>query len=126
MGKGGSRAPTPPDAYKTAQQHSKFNQINQSSPFGSVTYTGTPGEADRKQTTTLDPKFQKLLDQNVFLQGNLLHQGIGTLNEIPKSNINFRGLPELKDQYGGLKPQQATQRDTDLGQFKTSYSVFQL
>jgi hypothetical protein len=65
--------PKPPDPIQTAQAQTnintgalqsaaQLNQINQTGPFGSVTYSGAIGSPDRTQTTTLTPGMQGVLD----------------------------------------------------------------
>lgn len=46
------------DALTTAAQ---LNQVNQTGPLGSITYSGEVGSPDRTQTTTLSPEMQQLL-----------------------------------------------------------------
>lgn len=65
-------APQAPDPVATAQAQnavnkdalttaSQLNQINQTGPFGSISYSGAIGSPDRTQTTTLSPELQRLL-----------------------------------------------------------------
>ena len=66
MGKSTPRAPTPPDPAATARaqaqanaeavrESARVNQINQVTPFGSVTFSGGIGTPDRTQTLSLPP-----------------------------------------------------------------------
>lgn len=56
------------DALTTAAQ---LNQVNQTSPFGSISYSGAIGSPDRTQTTTLSPELQKLLDSQLGASNSL-------------------------------------------------------
>lgn len=80
-GKGGS-APAAPDPAATAQaqaqankeavlESAKVNQINQVSPYGNVSYSGTIGSPDRTQTLTLPPEVQAILEGQRNVAGSL-------------------------------------------------------
>ena len=75
MGKSRGSAPTPPDPERTAaaqasanrdavRESALVNQINQVTPYGSLSYTGDVGSADRTATQTLAPAQQRMLDQS--------------------------------------------------------------
>lgn len=94
-------SPTPPDPYQTAaaqtqsnvataKANQETNMVNQSNPYGSLTYnqTGTnpDGTAQYTATTSLSPQTQQLLDAYQKMQGgqigaatNLLNSGAGAL-----------------------------------------------
>ena len=55
----------------------QFNQINQSNPWGSTTYSGEIGSPDRTQTTTLNAADQGRLDQTRSLKSGLLAALLG-------------------------------------------------
>ena len=125
MGKGSSKAPPAPDPMELARAQAamnraaaydtaKLNQINQSSPFGRVTYSGKIGSPDRTQTTTLNPTFQGILDSNTAVQQKLLNSGLNLSKNIPKNRFSFSGLPEVElnkaDFSGGIR-----RNNRDLG-----------
>lgn len=109
---GGSSPPPAPDPYATAAMQNQinadaiktaaqYNQVNQSSPFGSSTYSGTAGDATNPltQTTTLDPALQSILTgQEGISQGltdaagnriqGLSQMGQFDINSIPGSQID--------------------------------------
>ena len=96
MSKGGPKAPDP---YATAAAQSqqnkqsildsaRVNQINQQTPFGSVTYTGAIGSPNRTQVSTLSPDQQQLLDTRTSLAN-------AVAGNIPTSGLDFSALPSL-------------------------------
>ena len=94
-------APTPPDPVKTAQAQSqanraairesaKVNQINQITPFGRTSWSGTIGGPDRTQTTSLNPEIN-----SIFFGGDgLLSQIRGATN----TPLNFGAAPGVRNQ----------------------------
>ena len=90
-----------------------LNQVNQSGPYGSLTYsydqnkgytlpdgTKIPGVT---ATTTLDPAQQKLLDQNNQIStslNTLAQQGIGYVGDSVRSPIDQSKLPSLQTGLG--------------------------
>lgn len=82
FGKSAPSAPAAPDpaAVASAQgaankeavlESAKVNQINQVSPYGSQTYSGTVGEPDRTVTTSLNPTAQATFNQQQQLAQSL-------------------------------------------------------
>ena len=55
----------------------RFNQINQQTPWGSTTYSGSPGGADRTQTVGLDPADQQNLDSRRAITSQILGAILG-------------------------------------------------
>ena len=55
----------------------RFNQINQQTPWGSTTYSGAPGSADRTQTVGLDPADQQNLDSRRAITSQILGAILG-------------------------------------------------
>ena len=94
-------APTPPDPYQTAnaqtqsniataKANQETNMVNQSNPYGSLTYnqsgTNPDGTAQYTATTSLSPETQQLFDAYQKMRGvqtgaatNLLNSGAGAL-----------------------------------------------
>src|SRR3972149_3276624 len=89
-----SSPPPAPDPAATAQAQgaanreaaiatARLNQINEVSPYGSLTYTPTgqttDGIAQYQRTTTLDPAEQQMLDRQRAIGNQLLGLGGGGL-----------------------------------------------
>lgn len=101
----GKSAPKAPDPYKVAdaqgaqnkefaEYNASLNRINQTSPFGSVSYTqnGTDpktGAPIYTQSTTLDPKLQGLLDSQISSQGKISDSISGAIDRLPTDPFNF-------------------------------------
>ncbi|MGI9489351.1 MAG: hypothetical protein ACR2RF_26375 [Geminicoccaceae bacterium] len=102
--------PSPPDPAATAQaqaaanvgavrESALVNQINQITPFGSETFTGTIGTPDRTRVVALDPadaanlETQRRIGAGLFGlgEGALLPQVQGALG----SELDFSGLPQI-------------------------------
>jgi hypothetical protein len=92
-GKSAPQAPAAPDpnAVAAAQsgankeavlQSAKVNQINQNSPYGSLSYSGTVGEPDRTATTTFNPTAQATYDQQQQLAKSLTGDAAATENQV--------------------------------------------
>ena len=75
--------PKPPDPMQVSRQQQDFNresmgdaarygQIGQDTPYGSISYSGEPGSADRRQTVTLNPADQARLEQERSIKSRLL------------------------------------------------------
>lgn len=107
MGKRSSSPPAPPDPGATAAAQgqankeailtsARINQMNQVTPYGSLTYTGTAGEPDRTRTTTLSRPGQQQLDQYNQLATTLGGLAQTQAGYIPTSQFT---LPE-----GGARP----------------------
>jgi hypothetical protein len=63
----------------------KLNNINQVNPLGQVNYTGTPGQEDYTQTTTLNPQLQQILSQ---VQG----AGVNAANNLQTNKLDLSKL----------------------------------
>lgn len=127
-------SPSPPSPAATAQaqaaantaavrESALVNQINQITPFGSETFTGTVGEPDRTRIVSLDPADQANLDVQRQIGAGLFGLGQGAL--LPQvqsalgSELDFSGLPQISgagDLAGAAQPlEQATfQRGLNL------------
>ena len=151
MGKSAPAAPAPPDASKTAAAQAAANkeavresalvsQINQQTPFGSLTYSGDIGSPDRTVTQTLAPAQQQMLDasnqagirygqiandQLSQVAGNLSNPfNIGSLGPVPTAGdqgwqraydaIIARNQPQMDQQRAALETRLANQ-GIDIG-----------
>lgn len=99
--------PKPPDPVATAQAQSAINradlgyaaglnQINQTGPFGSVSYSGEIGSPNRTQTTTLTPGMQGVLDGQTQLTGGLTDLANQRLAGAPRSDFTLDGQPSVR------------------------------
>lgn len=104
MGKGGGRAPAAPDPVATAQaqaqanaeavqKSAEVNQINQVTPYGSTNWTGTIGEPDRTQTTTLAAPQQRQLGYQNLVADILGQQATTRAGNIQSAPFTLDGLP---------------------------------
>jgi len=102
---GGGQAPDP---VATAQAQSGINkdalitaaglnQIKQTGPFGSVSYSGDIGSPDRTQTTTLSPELQKLLTGQTDASQSLTDLANQRLSGAPRTDFQ---LPQNPSTYG--------------------------
>lgn len=112
-------APPPPDYaalaaqqgqqnLQTAQYNNAANRVNQTGPYGSVSYSQAPGAnpnnpqpGDWTQTTTLDPTQQQMLDKTndiglSFL--NTANSSLGRVGDALSTPFSTAGLPGLS--YG--------------------------
>jgi len=107
--KGGS-APAAPDPYETAQaqaeanaeaiqKSAEVNQINQITPYGTVNWSGTIGEPDRTQITSLTPEGQEFLDKQYSLANILGDVGVGTAGSIDRAPFTLDGARELPSDF---------------------------
>lgn len=100
--------PTPPDPYATAMAQNsvnedaiktaaKYDQVNQSSPFGNSTYSGTAGDAKDPltQTTTLNPALQQLLTSQTGVSQGMTNNAQSRLAGLPTTAYN---LPQNQTQ----------------------------
>ena len=113
MGGSAPSAPPAPDPKETIAAQSaadkeaiaaqaQYNRINEVTPTGSLTYTGTPGQADYTRVTSLTPDQQKLLDlqENAGIGAyDLANQELGRVSEtlgkgFPVDLPNVRTLDE--------------------------------
>lgn len=115
MGKSSGSAPTPPNPERTAaaqaaanreavRESALVNQINQVTPFGSLTYTGAVGSPDRTATTTLAPAQQQMLDysnQAGIGFGQLANQQLSAVSDRLASPLDFGSfgaVPQANEQ----------------------------
>lgn len=105
MGKKSPSAPAAPNPVATAQAQSaanaeavresaKVNQINQVTPYGSSTWSGTIGQPDRTQTETLNPADQANLERERALAAQLTGLAQTRGSQITSSPFSLGGLPE--------------------------------
>jgi len=103
--KGGGQ-PAAPDPKATAQaqaaankeavrESAKVNQINEVTPYGSLTYSGNIGEPDRTRTTSLTPESQALFDQQLDITGTLGDYAQTRAGQLPTDQFSF-------DQFGDM------------------------
>jgi hypothetical protein len=102
--KGSSSSPDPAATAQAQGQANKeavresalVNQINQVSPFGTETYTGSIGGPDRTRTTALTPEGQQQLDLQNQIGTGLLGIGasplLGQVEGAVGTPLNFDGL----------------------------------
>lgn len=104
IGGGGGSAPNP---VTTAQQQNginmeallnsaKLNRTNQNTPFGNLTYSGTPGQPDDTLTTTLSPELQKLLTGQTQISQGLTDKSLNRLQGIPDTPFSLDGAPSVR------------------------------
>lgn len=102
MGK--KSTPKAPDPYEvsaaqtqsnkeTAEYNAALNRINQSSPFGSISYTQTgtdpnTGAPIYSQQTSLSPQMQQLLDSQVGAQQGISNAISGAIGRLPSDPFN--------------------------------------
>jgi len=83
---------------EAVQKSAEVNQINQVSPFGSQTWSGTIGQPDRTLTTTLNPTDQQTLDQqralSLALTGNASQLQGQVANETAQP-FSLSGVPAM-------------------------------
>lgn len=108
-------APKAPDPMQTAQAQNsvnaeaiansaRFNRTNQVGPFGSQTYSGTPGTADDTLTTSLSPELQRLLTGQTDISQGLTDQALTRLGQIPSDAFSISGAPGVR--AGAYAPMQ--------------------
>lgn len=101
------KTPKAPDPVATANaqaaankeavtESAKVNQINQVTPYGSLTYSGTIGGPDRTVTQTLSPAQQQQLDQQNQLASGLGSAAINQMKYLPQDRFSLSGLPEYQ------------------------------
>ena len=80
----GGKRPTPPDPMVTAQAQqgynresmrdaAMYNQMNQNTPWGNVSYSGELGSPDRAMNVSLNPQDQQRMDMIRALKGGALN-----------------------------------------------------
>lgn len=80
-------------------ESARVNQINESSPFGTTSYSGEIGSPNRTKTTTLSPAEQQKLAQQNELAGILGGSAIRTANEMPQGPFNYEGISNVPTDY---------------------------
>lgn len=141
MGKSSGSAPTPPNPERTAaaqaaanrdavRESALVNQINQVTPWGSLTYSGAVGSPDRTATQTLAPAQQQMLDltnQAGVGYGQMANQQLGAVRDRLANPLDFSSMgavPQANEQtrqatadalYARLNPQM----DRDLASLET-------
>lgn len=120
-------SPDAPDPFATAAaqaqantasalESAQLNQINQITPFGSETFTGTLGEPDRTRITALDPADQANLEQQRGIASGLF--GVGQNSLLPQlqaqlgQGLDFSGLPQISGQQDLLNASQPLEQAT--------------
>jgi hypothetical protein len=100
-------SPPAPDPIATAQAQAninkdaiatsaRFNRTNQNTPYGSLTYSGTAGEADDTLTTSLSPELMNLLNGQLGISQGLTDQSLNRLGGIPSENFTLDGAPSVR------------------------------
>lgn len=100
-------APQAPNPVATAQAQNsineqaiansaRYNRTNQVTPFGSQTYSGTPGGPDDTMTTTLSPELQALLTGQTGISQGLTDKAAGRLSQIPDTPFSIDGAPSVR------------------------------
>jgi len=103
--------PKTPDPIKTAQAQNsinaeaiansaRYNRTNQATPFGNLTYSGTPGAAEDTVTTTLSPELQRLLTGQTAISQGLTDQANTRLGQIPTTAFSLAGAPGVRSAEG--------------------------
>lgn len=104
-------SPKAPDPYATAAAQNgvnqqalmsaaQLNQINQNSPFGSLTYSGQIGSPDRTQTVSLTPELQRLLEGQTNLSQGLTDLANTRLGGAPTEAFSLDGAPDIRRAQG--------------------------
>lgn len=99
----GKSTPSPPDPVATANaqagankeaiyESARTNQIGETTPYGTLSYSGDIGSPNRQRTITLAPQYQAILDQ----MAGYSSQAAGRL---PTGEFNLNGLPELPTNF---------------------------
>lgn len=114
MGKS-SKAPSAPDPSATiaaqgaankeaVQESAKVSQINQVTPQGSLTYSGTVGEPDRTLTTTYSPAEQQQYNQQNQVAGTLGNHAINLADQVNNlGEFNYNGFKQIPTDYNQLR-----------------------
>ena len=108
--------PRPPDPMQTARQQQGFNrdaqrdavtlgQPNQVTPWGTTSYSGEPGSADRTQTVTLNPADQARLEQERSIKSRLLGMILGGAQGMNGQPVG--GMQQAQGKQGQAQPMPA-------------------
>ncbi len=77
----------------------RYNRINEITPTGRLTYTGTPGEADYTRVTSLSPEQQKMLDleQQIGINSyQLADEALGRVGQTIGAGFPANNLPNVR------------------------------
>lgn len=101
------------------EAQAKFNRINEQTPLGSSTYSGTPGEPGYTRTTSFSPEQQKLYEQQTGVTGQLYDLSSGELDRLKpvlESGLDTSGLVEGpgKVDVGALPNMVGGSNDADI------------
>ncbi len=110
MGGSPPSAPAAPDPKETIAAQSaadkeaiaaqaKYNRINEVTPTGKLTYTGTPGGTDYTRITSLTPDQQKLLDlqENIGISSyDLANKQVGRVANTLNNGFPANNLPSVR------------------------------
>jgi len=99
--------PKAPDPMATAQAQNqvnqeainsaaKINQINEYTPFGSRTYSGSYDTGDRAVTDSLSPELQNILNSQLATTGGLSSLAQGRVGGIPRGDFTLDGQPGVR------------------------------
>lgn len=124
-------APKAPDPYQTAQAQAQANkeavresalvsQINQVTPFGSLTYSGQIGSPNRTVTQTLSPEAQRQFDLQSQLGTGLSQQALNQLQNLPQGAFDLNSL-SFPSAVQGIDMQSVGQQ-APLGQIGTDFA----
>lgn len=113
-------APQAPDPVATAQAQvgvnqaamqgaAALNRTNQVTPFGSLTYSGTPGQADDTLTTSLSPQLQALLTGQTGISQGLTDLSLQRMAGIPTDGFQAPTDPNGYLSAGANSPLQMAQ-----------------
>ena len=96
----------------------RFNQINQQTPWGSTTYSGSPGSPGRTQTVGLDPADQQNLDSRRAVTSQILGAILGGQGGGMQQGKQGGGqpMPQMQMPQQGMPPQMP-QQPQQMGPF---------
>lgn len=106
------KPPAAPDPVATAnaqgqanaeavRESARVNQINEVTPWGSLSYSGDIGSPDRTRTTTLSPEAQAQYDRDAALADSLGGLAQNRAGQIDQGRFSLDGLPELNTDFSG-------------------------
>lgn len=88
-------------AEEALTQFSRFSQIGQQTPFGSLSFEGAIGSPDRRQVIRLSPERQAQLESTQRIQGGLLGVGEGQVPFIADQFADPLSFDDLSPVLGG-------------------------
>ena len=116
MGKSSPKPPAPPDPYQTAAAQTQtnretamtnaaMNRINQVTPWGNLTYTQGPNDAQGNptftQTVDLSPAQRALMESSDRISQNMANLGeqqLGRVNQAIGQSVDFNAAPQVVNQ----------------------------